>query len=193
MGIFANARPINRVWHFVCPLPAEVHRPSLAANYQMNPTLASANRGLHASSLQHGCLRVLCVDDNKDAADSLAAVLELLGCEARACYDGSSALLLFSEFNPDICFIDLNMPGMNGLELAARFRSSAGHRTLLLVAVTALGSFEDRTKTAVTGFHYHLVKPVNTGRCFSAPLPHDPRSHQSKKLSVAMIAIVAGQ
>jgi CheY-like chemotaxis protein len=101
------------------------------------------------------------VDDNKDAADSLAALLEVLGCEARACYDGPSALNLYSEFHPNVCILDLRMPGMDGLELAARLRSSAGCRAFLLVAVTALGSLEDRTKTAVTGFHFHLVKPVD--------------------------------
>ncbi len=106
-------------------------------------------------------LSVLCVDDNVDGADSLAVLLELLGCRARACYDGPSALRIAQEFNPDACFIDLIMPEMDGLELATRLRASAGSRALLLVAVTALGSLEDRTRTAIAGFHYHFVKPVD--------------------------------
>ena len=128
----------------------------------MDSTLAAPSvEGLFYHHSRPVSLRVLCVDDKEDAADALAAVLELLGCEARACYDGPTALDVFSEFKPDACFIDLNMPGMNGLELAARLRSGTGCRPLLLVAVTALGSLEDRTRTAVTGFHYHLVKPVD--------------------------------
>jgi CheY-like chemotaxis protein len=79
---------------------------------------------------------VLCVDDNKDAADLLAAVLAMLGCEARACYDGPSALAAVGAFRPDACLLDL-------------------------VATTALGDLEDRTRTALAGFHYHLTKPVD--------------------------------
>jgi two-component system OmpR family response regulator len=136
--------------------------PFLSPERQMNLAPAtSTDEGSLALPSEQGSLRVLCVDDNKDAADALAAVLEVLGCEARACYDGPSALNLFSEFYPNVCFLDLNMPGMNGLELAPRLRSCAGCRAILLVAVTALGSLEDRTKTAVTGFHFHLVKPVD--------------------------------
>jgi two-component system OmpR family response regulator len=107
-------------------------------------------------------LRALCVDDNVDAADSLAAILELLGCESRACYDGPSALIFVREFSPDACFLDLSMPGMDGLQLAAQIRAGAGSHALLLVAVTALGSLETRTHTALAGFHYHFIKPVDS-------------------------------
>lgn len=106
-------------------------------------------------------VRALCVDDVADAADTLAALLELLGCETRACYSGAGALEIFDQFRPDVCFLDLSMPGMDGIELASRLRSCVGSRALFLVAVTALGSLEARTKTAVTGFHYHLIKPVD--------------------------------
>ncbi len=106
-------------------------------------------------------LRVLCVDDNEDAADSLAALSEMFGCEARACYDGPSALDTVREFRPDACFLDLSMPGMDGVELATRLRAGAGYCPLLLVAVTALGLSEDRARTAVAGFHYHFVKPTD--------------------------------
>jgi CheY-like chemotaxis protein len=106
-------------------------------------------------------LRILCVDDNQDAADSLAAILELMGYEVRACYDGASALEIAKAFLPNVCFLDLNMPGMNGLELGNRLKASAGCNALLIAAVTALDAVEYRTLTAVAGFHYHLVKPVN--------------------------------
>lgn len=105
-------------------------------------------------------LRVLCVDDLEDAADALAAVAELLGCEARACYGGEAALAAFEELRPDVVLLDLSMPGLDGLQVAARMRARADRRPLLLVATTALGSLEDRTATALAGFHFHLVKPV---------------------------------
>lgn len=106
-------------------------------------------------------LRVLVVDDHPDAADALAAVLELLDCPARACHDGATALAVAAEFRPQVCLLDLMMPVMDGLELAARLRDQVGPRPLLLVATTALGDIEARTGTALAGFHYHLVKPVD--------------------------------
>lgn len=109
-------------------------------------------------------LRVLCVDDNRDAADSTADLLRLVGFEARACYDGPAALAEAAHFLPGVCLIDLNMPGMDGDELASRLREQAGARPLVLVAVTAMGSDECRRRTEAAGFHLHLVKPVD---------PHD--------------------
>jgi len=105
-------------------------------------------------------LRVLCVDDYPDAADTLAVVLELLGCDARACYDGPAALAVVQAFRPDVCLLDLMMPGMDGIQLASRLRDGAGRRPLILAATTALGAVEERTLTAVTGFHFHMVKPI---------------------------------
>ena len=104
--------------------------------------------------------RVLCVDDNRDCADSTVLLLEVMGFEARACYDGATALLLNGSFRPGICFIDLNMTGMDGDELAAKLREQ-NWRPLLLVAMTALGNQESRSRTKAAGFHMHLVKPVN--------------------------------
>jgi two-component system, OmpR family, response regulator len=106
-------------------------------------------------------LRILVVDDHPDSADSLAAVLELLGCPVRACYDGATALAVAAEFEPHVCLLDLMMPTMDGLELAVQLKARAGSRPLLLIATTALGDWEARTRTALAGFHYHLTKPIN--------------------------------
>jgi two-component system, OmpR family, response regulator len=106
-------------------------------------------------------MRVLVVDDHPDAADALAAVLELLGCPVRTCYNGRTALMVAAEFDPQVCLLDLMMPGMDGLELAARLKSQAAGRPLLLVATTALGDAEAQALTALAGFHYHLTKPVD--------------------------------
>lgn len=107
-----------------------------------------------------GRLRVLVVDDNRDAADTLAEVAAHMGCEARACYGGREALDAVRAAPADVLLLDLDMPGMGGLELAERLRALAGPRPQLLVATTGRGEWEDQTATALAGFHYHLVKPV---------------------------------
>jgi len=126
-------------------------------DWEVDPILKA---GARPPTSRHGQLKALCVDDNVDAADSLAAVLELLGCDVRVCYSGVAALQKFGDYHPDACFLDLQMPGMDGLEVATQIRSMVGASPVFLVAVTGLGSLEDRTTTAVTGFHYHLTKPV---------------------------------
>ena len=95
-------------------------------------------RALIPAGSKVATLRFLVVDDHPDAADALAAVLELLGCPVRTCYDGFSALVIAEEFDPQVCLLDLRMPRMDGLELAARLKNRAGDRPLLLVATTAL-------------------------------------------------------
>ena len=105
--------------------------------------------------------RVLCVDDNHDCADSAVLLFRIVGFDARACYDGPSALALNETFRPAVCFIDLNMPGMNGDELGARLRSGSGWRPVLLVAVTAMSDEKSRTQTEAAGFDLYLVKPVD--------------------------------
>lgn len=108
--------------------------------------------------------RVLYVDDNADVADSAAELLRLSGFEARACYDGPTALAVAAEFRPDAALLDLHMPLMDGDELAVRLREQAGGRAMLLVAVTAMGGDEYLRRTEAAGFHLHLIKPVD---------PHD--------------------
>lgn len=107
-------------------------------------------------------LKVLVVDDNPDAADALAAVVGMLGCDVRACYDGATALEYVRAEPPDACLLDLMMPGLDGLTLAAMVKAQAGQHPMLLVATTALGGLEERTATALAGFHFHLIKPIDT-------------------------------
>jgi two-component system, OmpR family, response regulator len=105
--------------------------------------------------------RVLCVDDNRDCADSAVLLLNTMGFEARACYDGFAALQLNGSFRPAICFVDLNMPGMDGDEVAAKLREGIGWRPLLLIAMTAMSDQTSRDRTKAAGFDMHLVKPVD--------------------------------
>ncbi len=104
--------------------------------------------------------RVLVVDDNVDAASSLAQVLRLEGYDAREAYDGRSALELAGRFEPDVAFIDLNMPGLSGSELAQAIRAQPWADRMRLVALTGMGQDSDIAATRAAGFHHHLTKPA---------------------------------
>lgn len=108
--------------------------------------------------------RVLIVDDNRDGADSMGWLLGLIGFGVRVCYNGFDALAAAATFSPHVCLIDLNMPGMNGLEVARRLREQAAGRTMYLIALTAVGTPEAHRWTAESGFDLHLVKPVEPNR-----------------------------
>lgn len=105
--------------------------------------------------------RVMCVDDNRDIADSEARLLQVCGFDARACYDGAGALLLAATFRPAVRLIDLNMPGMNGDELAVRLREQSGRPPPVLMAVTARDDEESQSRIRAAGLAPHLVKPVD--------------------------------
>jgi CheY-like chemotaxis protein len=106
-------------------------------------------------------LKMLVVDDNRDAAASLSTLLELKGHEVRIAYDGESALQLAEDFRPDMVLLDLGMPKMNGYEACRRLRDFAWGAQMTLIAVTGWGQEEDRRKSAAAGFDGHLVKPVD--------------------------------
>ncbi len=106
-------------------------------------------------------VRALCVDDNPDNADTTAALLRAMGLVAEACYSGTSALQLNDTFRPDVCFLDLNMPGMDGDELAVELRRVRRWRPKILVAVTAMSDGDSRRRLAAAAFDVYLVKPVS--------------------------------
>jgi PAS domain S-box-containing protein len=107
--------------------------------------------------------RVLVVDDNHDAADSLGLLLQFLGAEVMVVHDGHAALAAIKTFQPAVVLLDLGMPGMNGLEVARRMREDPETRGITLVALTGWGQREDRRRTSEAGFDYHLVKPADVG------------------------------
>ncbi len=105
--------------------------------------------------------RILVVDDNADAAETLKLLLELEGHETRCAFTGESALAVAAEFAPDTVLLDIWLPGLSGYEVAQRLRQEArGPQSLLLVALTGWGSEEDRQQARAAGFDRHLVKPV---------------------------------
>jgi PAS domain S-box-containing protein len=105
-------------------------------------------------------LRVLVVDDNINAADSLATLLELAGHEVRVAYEGEAALLVAEAFKPQIVLLDIGMPGMDGYEVGRLLREKPQTRSALLVAITGWGGPEDLRRSKEAGFDHHLVKPV---------------------------------
>jgi two-component system CheB/CheR fusion protein len=106
-----------------------------------------------------GC-RILVVDDNTDAADSVALMLQLYGAEVEVAYDGPTAVASARSFKPGVILLDIGMPGMDGHEAARIIRQDAGAHTPYLIALTGWSQQEDREQSLDAGFDLHLVKPV---------------------------------
>ncbi|HWI24438.1 MAG TPA: response regulator, partial [Lysobacter sp.] len=106
-------------------------------------------------------LRVLVVDDNRDAATSMGLLLDVMGLDNRVAFDGASALDVAGAFLPDVALLDIGMPGMDGYALARELRADPRHRDLLIVALTGWGGEADRQRTRDAGFDEHLSKPVD--------------------------------
>jgi signal transduction histidine kinase len=105
--------------------------------------------------------RVLVVDDNEDAANTLAMILKLEGHEVDTAYSGIDALAHIDEFRPEVVLLDIGLPGLDGFEVARRIRGNAKNRAIRLVAITGYGQDADRQRTRDAGFADHLVKPVD--------------------------------
>lgn len=107
-----------------------------------------------------GGRRVLVVDDNQDAADTLALLLELMGHQTRTAHDGLAALEAAEAFRPDVVLLDIGLPKMNGYDVCRKLREQPWGREAFLVALTGWGQAEDQRKASEAGFDRHLVKPV---------------------------------
>jgi CheY-like chemotaxis protein len=103
---------------------------------------------------------VLIVDDNVDAGDSMAALVRAWGHTVAVARDATEALALAVDFKPETALVDIGLPGMNGYELARRWRELPSGRTVKLVAMTGYGRAEDRTAAREAGFDLHFVKPA---------------------------------
>ncbi|RCJ09693.1 PAS domain-containing sensor histidine kinase [Cupriavidus necator] len=139
------------------PLPA-------SRKEDARPGAALPAQGTVAPELQ--AQRILLVDDNRDAADSLAMLLELCGHEVTIAYDGAEALHVAPRCRPHIALIDLAMPGMDGFEVVRAMRGLAGTELTRFVALTGFGQPADRQHTEAAGFDAHLVKPVELETLF---------------------------
>ncbi len=107
------------------------------------------------------CHRILVVDDNEDAATSLAKLLELMGNQTQIASSGMQALELLTGFKADLVLLDIGMPGLNGYDTARRIREQSSSKEMVLVALTGWGQDDDRRKSREAGFDHHLTKPAN--------------------------------
>jgi two-component system, sensor histidine kinase len=112
-------------------------------------------------------LRVLVADDNADATDSLAQLLELAGCAVAVAYEGFAVVPVADRFRPDVCVLDIRMPGLDGWEVARRLRAGAGGAGLLLIAVTGVQGQGAADSSADAGFDHHLLKPAHPADIFA--------------------------
>jgi signal transduction histidine kinase/response regulator of citrate/malate metabolism len=106
-------------------------------------------------------LRMMVVDDNADAADTVGMVLRELGAEVAVAHDGASALELADDYRPAVILLDIGMPGLDGYAVARSIRSNPRLMDVILIAVTGWGQMQDRQRSHDAGFDYHLVKPIS--------------------------------
>jgi len=114
-----------------------------------------------AAPVSSAPLRILVVDDNRDAAESLAMLLDVVGNVTALAFDGEAAVAVAAEFRPDVLLLDIGLPGLNGYEVALAIRAQPWGGTIKLIALTGWGQDEDRHKSSAAGFDAHLVKPVD--------------------------------
>jgi CheY-like chemotaxis protein len=107
--------------------------------------------------------RILVVDDNRDAAESMRVLLKLMGAEVRAAHDGFEALEVAASFRPQAVLLDIGMPKLHGYDTARRFRDEQWGKDIVLIALTGWGRAEDRLRALEAGFNGHLTKPVQVG------------------------------
>jgi signal transduction histidine kinase/ActR/RegA family two-component response regulator len=150
--IEARSAGLGKGSEFLVRLPALAEPPPESARKLPEASSASSAKGPR---------RMLVVDDNVDSAESMALVLRLQGYEVRLAYDGQSALEEAQSFRPEVMFLDLDLPKMDGYEVARRLRLEPAMRYMTLVAMTGFGQEEDRQRTQEAGFQVHLVKPVD--------------------------------
>jgi signal transduction histidine kinase len=106
-------------------------------------------------------LRILVVDDNVDAAESMAMLLMALGHDVRTAHDGPAGLKALIDYGPDVVLLDIGLPGLDGFQVAKRIRQHPRHKNAVLVAMTGYGLEADRQKSREAGFDHHLVKPAD--------------------------------
>jgi len=126
-----------------------------------NPMTAARPAVLPSTGEGAGKFAILVVDDNRDAAESLAMLLEIEGHDIRIAHDGPEALRTLESFRPQVILLDIGLPGMNGYEVARRIRTSVELQGVTLAALTGWGQEEDRRRTKEAGFDHHLVKPAD--------------------------------
>lgn len=128
--------------------------PDLLTHHNMTHSRA------HTSSATGATCRIMVVDDNRDSADSMAEMLQIMGHDVRTAYDGKSGLTLLDNWTPQVALLDIGLPDMSGHELAGLVRARLGQYCPVLIAITGWGQAIDLVKSREAGFDHHLTKPA---------------------------------
>jgi CheY-like chemotaxis protein len=148
-SISAHSDGLGKGSEFVVRLPIVVED-------QPGPTTAAPDRATPTSEF-----RILIVDDNLDAAESLAMLLEMVGNHVRTAHDGEEAVQAACAFRPHVVLCDIGLPRMNGYDAARAMRREPWGKDMVLIAVTGWGQEADKRRSAEAGFDRHLVKPID--------------------------------
>jgi signal transduction histidine kinase len=146
--IEARSAGVERGSEFIVRLPLRTHD----VRQTEEPARPGSERALRR--------RVLIADDNRDAAESLAMLLQMEGHEVEVVHDGREAVTAFERMRPDAALLDIGMPGLNGYDIARTIRRSPYGRDVTLIAVTGWGQDNDKAQAAEAGFNHHFTKPV---------------------------------
>jgi signal transduction histidine kinase/ActR/RegA family two-component response regulator len=152
--VTAHSAGLNQGSTFTVRLPAWQPLMPVAA-------LAARASSLAASTPEAARRRILVADDNRDAATSLALLLEMEGHDVRRAYDGVEAVAIADEFRPDVALLDIGMPRLDGYGAARELRGREWAKDMLLLALTGWGQNEDKRLAREAGFDRHLTKPVD--------------------------------
>ena len=148
-NVEARSNGLNQGSEFIVCLPAFVHASESASAVGHDEAVPSAR------------LRILVVDDNVDAADTLAEMLRASGHDVHTEYDGTAAIRALQSHRADVVLLDIGLPKLNGYDAAREIRAIDPQKPVVLVAVTGWGQDEDRRRSRLAGFDHHLVKPVD--------------------------------
>ena len=152
----ANSDGLGCGSEFVLTLPVVSGR-ALAPDIEKDFQPTTSFFGLDTTAAR----KILVVDDNVDAANTLHDLLDLDGFEVTTAYDGVAAVSAAASIQPEVVVMDIGMPGMNGYEAARLIRKQPGGQTIVLIALTGWGQATDKKRASLAGFDHHLVKPVD--------------------------------
>jgi signal transduction histidine kinase/CheY-like chemotaxis protein len=156
--VSVHSEGLGRGSEFVVRLPLAAPQAGTAGEDRRPPPEAPATQG------DPGSVRLLLVDDNRDAVELLTEFLDTKGYVTRMALDGPSGLAAASAFQPHVALLDVGLPVMDGYELASRLRQEPGLKGIKLVAITGYGQDSDRLRAREAGFDMHLVKPIEPGQ-----------------------------